>query len=88
MAGGWAKDGAVQEQIDASIADEMARLRAKRGPVGESLTECAECGEENPGGPAGGAAGREAVRRLRVGAGRARGAAWRDQPAGVERTVS
>ena len=48
MAGGWAKDGAVQEQIDASIADEMARLRAKRGPVGESLTECAECGEEIP----------------------------------------
>ncbi len=29
MAGGWARDGAVQEQIDASINDELARL--KRG---------------------------------------------------------
>ena len=25
MAGGWAKDGAVQEQIDASIADAVAQ---------------------------------------------------------------
>ena len=48
MAGGWAKDGAVQDQIDASIADEMARLRARPAPVGESLRECAECGEEIP----------------------------------------
>ena len=47
MAGGWARDGAVQEQIEASLADELARLRAMRPvPVGESLTECAECGEE------------------------------------------
>ena len=49
MAGGWARDGAVEEQIEASIGDELARLRAaRRAPVGESLTECAECGEAIP----------------------------------------
>jgi len=48
MAGGWAKDGAVSEQIEASISDELARMKAQRGPVGESLLECAECGEEIP----------------------------------------
>lgn len=45
MAGGWTRDGAVNEQIEASIAEELDRLRARRAPVGESLTECAECGE-------------------------------------------
>ncbi len=48
MAGGWTKDGAVSEQIEASISDELARMKARRAPVGESLTECAECGEEIP----------------------------------------
>lgn len=48
MAGGWAKDGAVSEQIEASIRDELERLQSRRGPVGESLTECADCGEEIP----------------------------------------
>jgi len=48
MAGGWARDGAVSEQIEASISDELARMKARRGPEGESLTECAECGEEIP----------------------------------------
>ncbi len=48
MAGGWTRDGAVSEQIEASIADELARLRARRGPVGESRADCAECGEEIP----------------------------------------
>lgn len=46
MAGGWARDGAVQDQIEASIADELARLKARQGPVGDSLAECAECGDE------------------------------------------
>ena len=46
MAGGWAKDGAVQEQIEASVNDELARLRARGGPIGESLSQCAECEEE------------------------------------------
>ncbi|SEW11478.1 transcriptional regulator, TraR/DksA family [Aliiroseovarius sediminilitoris] len=48
MAGGWARDGAVQEQIDASIQDELKRMQANKGPVGESLTHCAECDEEIP----------------------------------------
>lgn len=48
MAGGWAKDGAVSEQIEASISDELARMKARQGPVGESLTHCAECEEEIP----------------------------------------
>ena len=48
MAGGWAKDGAVSEQIEASIAEELERLKARRGPVGESRTHCAECEEEIP----------------------------------------
>lgn len=48
MAGGWARDGAVSEQIEASINDELARLKARRGPTGESLIHCAECEEEIP----------------------------------------
>ncbi|MCK0167596.1 DksA/TraR family C4-type zinc finger protein [Jannaschia sp. S6380] len=48
MAGGWAKDGAVSEQIEASIADELARMRARSGPSGESFTHCAECEEPIP----------------------------------------
>ena len=48
MASGWARDGAVNEQIEASIADELARMRAKSLPVGESFEDCAECGEPIP----------------------------------------
>lgn len=48
MAGGWARDGAVGEQIEASINDELARLKARRAPMGESLKYCAECEEEIP----------------------------------------
>ena len=48
MAGGWAQDGAVNEQIEASINDELARLKAQKRPVGESLTHCAECEEPIP----------------------------------------
>ena len=48
MAGGWARDGAVSEQIEASINDELARLKARRTPVGDSLTHCAECEEPIP----------------------------------------
>lgn len=47
MAGGWARDGAVQEQIDASVEDGVKRARARLGQ-GESLSECAECGESIP----------------------------------------
>ncbi|MDF3413172.1 DksA/TraR family C4-type zinc finger protein [Sulfitobacter sp. M57] len=48
MAGGWAKDGAVSEQIEASINDELARLKARKTPVGESRSHCAECEEPIP----------------------------------------
>jgi phage/conjugal plasmid C-4 type zinc finger TraR family protein len=48
MAGGWAKDGAVSEQIEASISDELARMKARRGPIGQSFMHCAECEEEIP----------------------------------------
>ncbi len=47
MAVGWARDGAVQDQIDASVEDAVAR--ARRGlPRGESLTHCEDCGEAIP----------------------------------------
>lgn len=42
MATGWANDGAVQEQIDATIKDGIARARAQL-PTGPSLARCAEC---------------------------------------------
>lgn len=48
MAGGWAKDGAVSEQIEASISDELARMKAQKQPVGESFKVCAECEENIP----------------------------------------
>ncbi len=48
MAGGWARDGAVQEQIEASISDELKRMQARQTPRGESLTHCAECEEPIP----------------------------------------
>jgi len=48
MASGWARDGAVSEQIEASIADELARLNARKKAVGESFTHCAECEEPIP----------------------------------------
>ncbi len=42
MASGWARDGAVQDQIDASIEDAV-NLARSRLPEGESLTHCEEC---------------------------------------------
>lgn len=47
MAVGWAQDGAVQEQIDASVADAVSIARS-RLPKGESLTHCQECEEPIP----------------------------------------
>ena len=43
MAGGWAKDGAVQEQIDASVKDAINQARSRLN-IGDSLLECEECG--------------------------------------------
>ncbi len=47
MATGWARDGAVQDQIDASVEDavELARSRL---PKGESLSHCEDCGNAIP----------------------------------------
>ena len=42
MAGGWSKDGAVQDQIDASVEDAVQRARSNM-PRGESLRSCFEC---------------------------------------------
>jgi phage/conjugal plasmid C-4 type zinc finger TraR family protein len=44
MATGWAAEGAVQDQIDATVKDaiELAKSRLPQGP---GLTHCSECGE-------------------------------------------
>ncbi|MBM9603787.1 DksA/TraR family C4-type zinc finger protein [Desulfopila inferna] len=42
MAGGWSRDGAVQDQIDASVEDAV-KLARSRLSQGESLTHCEEC---------------------------------------------
>ena len=47
MATGWAKEGAVQEQIDATVKDAIERAKSSL-PQGPSLTHCAECGSEIP----------------------------------------
>lgn len=59
MATGWARDGAVQEQIDASVEDavELARSRL---PKGESLAHCEDCGAGIP------AARRKAIPGVRL----------------------
>ena len=47
MAGGWTRDGAVQDQIDDTVKDaiEASRLRM---PAGPSAEECDDCGEPIP----------------------------------------
>ena len=47
MAGGWSSDGAVQDQIDATIEDAVQRARSSI-PRGESLARCEECDAEIP----------------------------------------
>ncbi|MFT3761920.1 MAG: DksA/TraR family C4-type zinc finger protein [Pseudoxanthomonas sp.] len=42
MATGWAGDGAVQDQIDATVKDAIQRARSQL-PKGESLHRCEEC---------------------------------------------
>jgi phage/conjugal plasmid C-4 type zinc finger TraR family protein len=42
MAVGWARDDAVQDQIDASVEDAVRRARS-RLPDGKGLTHCEEC---------------------------------------------
>jgi phage/conjugal plasmid C-4 type zinc finger TraR family protein len=47
LAGGWTRDGAVQDQIDDTVKDavQAARLRM---PAGESADDCDDCGEPIP----------------------------------------
>lgn len=59
MAGGWAKDGAVQDQIDTDVNDALEKIR-KQLPVGDSLPYCEQCRAEIP------AARREAIRGVRL----------------------
>jgi phage/conjugal plasmid C-4 type zinc finger TraR family protein len=47
MATGWAKEGAVQEQIDATVKDAISRVRRNLAQ-GPSSTHCAECGADIP----------------------------------------
>ena len=47
MATGWARDGAVQDQIDASVEDAVEKARNSL-PRGESLSHCEDCGEAIP----------------------------------------
>jgi phage/conjugal plasmid C-4 type zinc finger TraR family protein len=47
MAGGWSRDGAVQDQIDASVEDAVQRARS-RIAKGPSLLHCEDCGEDIP----------------------------------------
>jgi len=47
MASGWARDGAVQDQIDDTVIDGVMRARASM-PTGKAETHCLECGDEIP----------------------------------------
>lgn len=47
MAGGWSRDGAVQDQIDASVEDAVKQARS-RLPEGEGLANCEECATAIP----------------------------------------
>ncbi len=47
MAGGWTRDGAVQDQIDDSVADAVLAARASI-PSGTSEPFCSICGDDIP----------------------------------------
>ncbi len=47
MAGGWTRDGAVQDQIDDTVSDAVANVRAQL-TKGAGRRDCIECGEEIP----------------------------------------
>jgi len=42
MAGGWTRDGNVQDQIDANVEDAV-KLARSRLPDGEGSTHCEQC---------------------------------------------
>ena len=47
MATGWAGDGAVQDQIDATVGDAIRRARS-RLPQGPGRSHCEECEKPIP----------------------------------------
>jgi len=47
MATGWAGDGAVQEQIDATVKDGISRAQSRLSS-GPSLTHCTDCNAPIP----------------------------------------
>jgi RNA polymerase-binding transcription factor DksA len=47
MANGWARDGAVQDQIDDTVGDAVLAARA-RMPSGDGSEECEDCGDDIP----------------------------------------
>ena len=47
MAGGWTRDGAVQDQIEDTVADAVQLARTLL-PAGESAEFCDDCGEPIP----------------------------------------
>jgi phage/conjugal plasmid C-4 type zinc finger TraR family protein len=47
MATGWAKEGAVVDQINDTVEDGVSAARA-RLPAGESALECLVCGQDIP----------------------------------------
>jgi phage/conjugal plasmid C-4 type zinc finger TraR family protein len=47
MAGGWTRDGAVQDQIEDTVKDAVLRARAET-PRGKTATHCDECGDPIP----------------------------------------
>jgi RNA polymerase-binding transcription factor DksA len=59
MATGWAREGAVQEQIDATVKDAIQRAKSQL-PSGPSLESCAEGGAKIP------EARREAIAGVRL----------------------
>lgn len=59
MAVGWARDGAVQDQIDANLSDAVKRARSLL-PEGKGTTRCQNCEEVIP------AARRKAIPGVRL----------------------
>lgn len=47
MATGWAGDGAVQDQIDATVKDAIERARSRLA-TGPGREDCEECGDAIP----------------------------------------
>ena len=48
MASGWTNDDAVNEQIDATVADGLRRVQARLAAAGQGASHCDECEVEIP----------------------------------------